>query len=177
MSEEAQRIYREAFYKFLDQTFNTSFLDSRVENANLLFGPSNDINNNIGSKYFSVLNDFYFSSLTNEELITLENKRVVDAEVIGIVENTYKNSIRKDGVSGMMYEPPRPEHYVENGSLVLEFVYGKNIKKVPNTEYIKLYRDQKDFINSMIEDIKQDVENRLGINCEIFVDKRVNSNG
>lgn len=177
MSEEAQNLYKEAFYKFIDQTFNTSFFDSKIENANLYFGPSNDMKNNIGSKYLSVLNNFYFSSLSNEELITLENKNKVDNEVLNIIANTYKKSIRKDGVSGIMYNPPLPEHYVENGSLVLEFVYGKNTTKVKEEEYIELYKAQKAFIDTIIKDIKEEVSNKLGINCEIFVDKRVKYNG
>ncbi|MBQ3298044.1 MAG: hypothetical protein IJG97_04470 [Bacilli bacterium] len=177
MSEEAQRIYRDAFYIFLKQYFDSEAIDSIVDNANLYFGPSNDITYNINSKYFSVLNSFYFSSLTDEELIALENKKSIDNEVLDIVARTYKNSLRKDGVSGVMYDPPAPDHYVENGSLVLEFVYGKNTKKVSDEEYITLYKNQKAFIEAMTDSIKNVFFDKLGINCEIFVSKRVRRDG
>ena len=107
----------------------------------------------------------------------MENKKSIDNEVLDIVARTYKNSLRKDGVSGVMYDPPAPDHYVENGSLVLEFVYGKNTKKVSDEEYITLYKNQKAFIEAMTDSIKNVFFDKLGINCEIFVSKRVRRDG
>ena len=176
MSEEAKKLYKEAFYQFFNKMIDIVSYDNKVENACLYFGPSNDINCNINSNYFSILNNFYFSKFSSEDINKLENKKEIDNEVLELVARTYIECIKKDGVSGIMYNPPKPEHYVVNGSLVLEFVYGKNTKKISDDEYMDIYRKQKDFINSMVEELKKEVTEKLGINCEIFISKRVKTN-
>ena len=176
MSEDAKKLYKEAFCEIFSRIIDIVSFDDKVENANLYFGPSNDIHCNINSKYFSILNKFYFNSFSSEDINMLENKNKIDNEVLKLVARTYKECLKKDGVSGIMYNPPKPEHYVVNGSLVLEFVYGKNIKNLSDDEYLEIYSKQKDFINSMVEEIKKEVKEKLGINCEIFIGKRVRIN-
>ena len=151
MSEEIKEIYKGAFCQLLNQRIGISSFDEKIESANLFFAPSNDIHCNVNSKYFSVLNDFYLSKLSEDELVSLEGKKEIDSKVLEVVERTYKECIKKDGVSGIMYGKPRPDHYVENGSVVLEFVYGKNTRKLSDEEYMEIYRQQKNFINSMVE--------------------------
>lgn len=176
MSEDAKKIYKEAFCQLFNENIDIVSFNEKIENANLYFGPSNDINCNINSKYFSILNNFYFNNFSSEDIQKLENKKEIDNEVFDLVARTYKECLKKNGVSGIMYNPPRPEHYVVNGSLVLEFVYGKNTKQISDDKYLDLYRKQKDFINLIVEEIKKEVEEKLGINCEIFISKRVRTN-
>lgn len=176
MDEEIKKIYKEAFCQFLNKNIDISSFDKKIEEANLYFGTSNDILCNINSKYFSLLNKFYFSKLSEEDLVTLRNKKEIDDEVLEVVKRTYKECLKKEGVSGVMYNPPLPKHYVDNGSLVLEFVYGKNTKKFSDDEYIEIYRQQKIFIDNMIKEIKKEVAEKLGINCEVFISKRVRTN-
>ncbi|MBQ3297313.1 MAG: hypothetical protein IJG97_00760 [Bacilli bacterium] len=176
MNEKAKKIYKEAFCQFLNKNIDVGSFDEKIERANLCFGPSNDINCNINSKYFSLLNDFNFNKFSDQDLIILENKESVDNEVLEMVERTYKESLKKDNVSGVMYKTSLPKHYVKNGSLVLEFIYGKNIKKLSDEEYMEIYNQQQVFINNIVEEFKKEVSEKIGLNCEIFVSKRVKTN-
>ena len=73
----------------------------------------------------------------------------------------------------IMYNPPMPEHAVKNGTLVLEFVYGKNTSIIPEEQYSLLIRKQKEFIKNISEEIKNEIKEKLGLNCEIFINKRI----
>lgn len=176
MGGEIEKIYKEAFCQFLNRRIDISCFDQKIEQANLCFGPSNDICCNINSRYFSLLNKFYVNKLSNEDLVILGNKKEIDNEVLELVGRTYKECLKKENVSGVMYNPPKPKHYVDNGSLVLEFVYGRNTKKFSDGEYMEIHHQQKDFINGMVTEIKKDVEEKLGLNCEVFISKRVRAN-
>ena len=132
--------YSEIFYKYLDSIIDFSKYDEKINASGLYFGKSNDIKHNISSDYFSVLNNFYV------EKLSLEEQELFKTNALDVVKKTYINILKKDNQTMIMYNPPMPEHNVKNGNLVLEFVYGKNIVIIPDDQYLKFIKRQREFI-------------------------------
>ena len=160
MNDQEKR-YGEIFYKYLDEVIDFKKYDEMIDNSSLYFGESNDIDHNISTKYFTVLNRFYIDELLEKDIN------------LDLVKSSYVDVLKKGNDENIMYNPPMPEHIVKNGSLVLEFVYGKNTVSLSGDEYVEHIKKQREFINKMIEVIKKDIKEKLGLECSIFVSKRI----
>ncbi len=161
--------YRKCFGKYLVNIIDFSYYDQLIDNSGLYFGESNNIDKNINSKYFSMITKFFVENMSDEDITLLEN------DDLGVIERTFRNVIKKKNSTNIMYDPPMPEHYVSNGSLVFEFVYGKNTAKVPDDYYAELITKQKKVINDTCNRLKKEIEDKFGLNCVVFVSKRVKS--
>ena len=64
-----------------------------------------------------------------------------------------------------------PKHVVENGTIVLQFLYGKNSKKTIKEEFHKNNKIQKEFIEEMTNYISHKIKNSLNVNTKIFINK------
>ena len=84
---------------------------------------------NNSTRYFACLNPLFIEKLDTNLIKILIQKHDVDQEVLNIIANTFKDIIKKEGVTKVCYDPPMPKHVVENGTIVLQFLYGKNSKK------------------------------------------------
>ena len=169
-------IYKLTLIKIIDSIVDFNDIDKKIENSNLYFGPSKTLqaspkNKNINSKYFAFLNPLFIEKLSIEDINILKNKELIDNETINIVLKTLKDIITKDGVSKVCYNPPMPKHFVDNGTLVLQFVYGKNTKKITGDDFFTNDKAQKEFIEEMTNYIKTKIKNKLNIDTHIFVDK------
>lgn len=163
--KELENKYKKMFYDYLNQVIDFQKYDQMIDESNLYFGESNDIEHNISSKFFTVLNGIYL-----DKILEVEHSNI-DFE---FVKRTYVDALKKlDGDTNIMYDPPLAEHIVKDGSLVMEFVYGKNIAVPSNIEYVELMKKQKEVINKVIEEIKKEVKEKLDLECAVFVSKRV----
>lgn len=173
MNNKIYDLYKKGLEIYLDKVIDFSIYDEKVKNSNLYFSESNSINKNLSSKFYGLLNEIYIENLNEDYIKIIENKNIVDEELLDIVSKTYKEVLTKKGVKNIMYNPPMPSHFVLNGSLVLEFVYGKNSAKFREEDYAKLVKLQRDFINKMNNEICLEIETKLNIKCTVFVEKRV----
>ena len=96
-----------------------------------------------------------------------------DELLLYLIERTYKDVLKRGDDDMIMYDPPRPNHYIKNGSLVFKFVYGKNKENFSFDDYINNMNSQRDFIDGLVTNIKSEVEQLFGIPCSIFVEKRI----
>lgn len=175
--KEVKTKYKNAFEKLIDEKFHLYEVDKKLENANLLFAPSNITikyrNSLIKSKYIRCLNYFYVEELEASDIEVIKKSENLSYEILEIVKRTYQKVITKKGAKTICYNPPTPERIIENGSLVLELSYGKNTQKVPDEEYINLIKKQKEIIGNIIKEIEKDVLEKWNIPCKILVEKRV----
>ena len=162
---ELEKKYKDIFINYLNQVIDFEKYDQMIDESNSYFGESNDILHNISSKYLTVLNSIYL-----DKILEVDDSSI-DVE---FVKKTYVEALKKiDGETNIMYDPPLLEHIVKDGSLVMEFVYGKNVDVPSDVEYVELMKKQKEVINKVMEEIKKEVKEKLNLECVVFVSKRV----
>ena len=164
--------YKEIFLKYLINKIDFRKYDEEIDNSNLFFGTSRSFVSNINSKYFNLINTFYVDKLSESDINIISNYED-DETAFSVIERTYKEVLKKGDSDMIMYNPPVPEHNVKNGSIVFEFVYGKNIKKFSDEEFIQVLSSQRIFINNLVTRIENEIESFMGITCSIFVEKRI----
>lgn len=167
MNNFLTEVYENEFIDFLNRNIDFKKYDDMIENANLLFAPSTSFKKNIESKYFRNINKMFVDKLPNDY------KEIIKNDVTNVVEETYKDVLKKGDLETVMYNPPLPEHRVKNGSIVFEFLYGKNIKTLNDDEYVQNMIKQREFIDKVSELLKKEVEEKLNVSCAIFIEKRV----
>lgn len=173
MNEKLKELYIKYFINYINEKVDFSKYESMIEKSNLFFSPSNSIDKNMKSNYYSLLNQFYFDKLDDKDKEILLSKDVTSSDIKRIIEKSYKEVLKKGDMEYVMYNPPIPNHRVKNGSLVFEFVYGKNREKLNDEQYTVNMIKQREFISKINELLKRDIEEKIGIPCEIFVEKRV----
>ncbi|MBR2840519.1 MAG: hypothetical protein IKF01_01460 [Bacilli bacterium] len=173
MNEKLKELYIKYFINYINEKVDFSKYESMIEKSNLFFSPSNSIDKNMKSNYYSLLNQFYFDKLDDKDKEILLSKDVTSSDIKRIIEKSYKEVLKKGDMEYVMYNPPIPNHRVKNGSLVFEFVYGKNSEKLNDEQYTANMIKQREFISKTNELLKRDIEEKIGISCEIFVEKRV----
>ena len=173
MNEKILKLYYDGFLVYLSRMIDFKEYDSEIYSQNMYFNPSNSRKNNLGSEYYSLLNNFYIDKLTDEQKQLILSKSQVDEELIQIVEKTYFDILKKGKDMYVIYNPPMPGHIVRNGCLVLEFTYGKTNIELSDLEYLELSKSQRQYISTLNEKLKQEINNKLKLPCEIFVEKRI----
>lgn len=172
MDEKILKLYKKGFIKYLESVIDFSAYDKMVYDANLYFNYCSNIEKNISSEYYILLNDFYIDKISDSDKNIISSKEDIDDELIDIVKRTYKEVLKKGEYNYIMYSPALPEHNVVNGSLVFKFCFGKDTVSL-GEEYIELYQKQRDFINNLNDRLIKEVSSKLNINCSVFVEKRL----
>ena len=166
-------LYKEGFFTLLNNTFNFSYIDEKIDKSNLLFTniKLNEKYSSFISKYFRCLNQFYIEKLEEQYLNILIKKEKIDNEVLNIVGITYKEILKKDNVKTVTYNPPTLENIVENGTIVIELVYGKNSKELSKEEFLVNLRKQNEFLKQLISDLEKEMIEKTGLKTKIFLNK------
>lgn len=166
-------LYKEGFFTLLNNTFNFSYIDEKIDKSNLLFTniKLNEKYSSFISKYFRCLNQFYIEKLEEQYLNILIKKEKIDNEVLNIVGITYKEILKKDNVKTVTYNPPTLENIVENGTIVIELVYGKNSKELSKEEFLVNLRKQNEFLKQLISDLEKEIIENTGLKTKIFLNK------
>ena len=166
-------LYKEGFFTLLNNTFNFSYIDEKIDKSNLLFTniKLNEKYSSFISKYFRCLNQFYIEKLEEQYLNILIKKEKIDNEVLNIVGITYKEILKKDNVKTATYNPPTLENIVENGTIVIELVYGKNSKELSKEEFLVNLRKQNEFLKQLISDLEKEMIEKTGLKTKIFLNK------
>ena len=166
-------LYKEGFFTLLNNTFNFSYIDEKIDKSNLLFTniKLNEKYSSFISKYFRCLNQFYIEKLEEQYLNILIKKEKIDNEVLNIVGITYKEILKKDNVKTVTYNPPTLENIVENGTIVIELVYGKNSKELSKEEFLFNLRKQNELLKQLISDLEKEMIEKTGLKTKIFLNK------
>ena len=171
-------LYKKGFEELLNQRLKFLELDKKIEDSNLYFSPSTSWlkvieKSNIRSKYFYCLNQFYVEKLDIKYLDILKDKDSVDQEVLDIISSTCKDVLKRDGVKTVTYLPTLPDRIVNNGSIVLELVYGRNSESLTDDEFIINLKKQREFLNAFKVEIQNSIKNNFNIEGVVFTSKMV----
>ena len=174
-NDNVWKIFKDGFSVLLNSKIDFKEIDSKIENANLHFTKSKkaEVNKNINSDYIICLNELFINKLSDNDINILMNKSLVDEEVLNIVNRSLEDILIKDGVKMITYEYTIPDRIIENGTIVLEFLYAKNDVELRGEDYINNYKKQQEFINTLKQDIEEKVEREFNIKCKLLIDKTV----
>lgn len=174
--ETLAKKYQNVFEELLNNELNLHKVDNIIESSNLYFSPSQTtlkyIPSKINSKYLRCLNTFYVKKLSEEDIAILKESETED-NLIKLVKKTYKEVLLKPGVKRITYNPPTPDRIVENGSVVFELSYGKNIIELSNEKYIENLRKQQKVLKELTENIEHQVKVKMNVPCKVIVEKRI----
>ena len=179
-------------YKYLLEYYINSKIDllkydNMIKNSDLSIGTNSkykSINEYLNLDYIFLINNLFVEKLSNEdinEILNKFNKDDISNELITIVERTYKDVIldnyREDGYTDKIYKvcygPIVPRNMVNNNSLVFKLVYGRNLIDVEGDKFIGLHKKQLMFLEDVINKLKEEVSNKLNIDCEVLLEKDI----
>ena len=169
MDEKLLNNYKNTFINYFNKQININKYDEIIKNENLLINPTDNYNSNINSIYYKFINNFYIEKLNDKDKEIILQKENIDEELYSIVKRTYIDILKNNNADKNLYYP---NYIVQNGSLVLIFSYGKTNKELNDEEYYELSKKQKEFIKKINTELKLEVQEKLNINCEIFIEKR-----
>ena len=187
-----ENLYKYLFENYLNEQVNLKKYDEELLNSELDFGIShpipyqkgNELNDFFKFNYIFLLNDFFIEKLSSDDINVLLNslkieKLVPTPELMEIIKRTYidviKNNYTKNGyvdeIFKVSYGEFHPGNFVSNNALVLKIFYGKNKKQMTDEEYLQNMKEKKDYLNNLVERIKNEINGKLDINVELLTEK------
>ena len=153
MKKEYKELYKKAFEMFLAYNIDFNKYDKIIESSGLDVKKANYKEKNISSNYLIFSNDIYLDNLSKEDIDILKKTNQIDFELLKMVSRTYKEALKS-----------------ENGSVILfEFKTVSESDYEYKEDFRSVLEQQKDFIARLVEEISQDINNKLAIGCEIFI--------
>ena len=138
----------------------------------------------INSKFFVLVNNFFVEKLSIEQINILNKFLVtsqIDSDNIMLVKDSYKDIIKNnylknnysDKIYKICYGSVTPSNFADNDALVLKLFYSDDPQiNLSGEDYINNLKKQQEFINSIKEELSTEVYRKLGIKCEILVDRK-----
>ena len=179
-------IYKYLLEYYISSKVDLSKYDEMIKNSDLFIGNNNKykvLNKFLNLDYIFLINNLYVEKLSDEDINKLLSfdKNNITNDILNIIERTYKDIILdnyKDNEYSnkkykVCYGDIVPNNMVNNDSLVLKIYYGKNTKEVSGNEFIELHKKQLVFFEKLINNIKQEVNSILNINCEVLLEKDI----
>ena len=167
------QIYRKYFYAYINYYLKIKDFDNKIESSNLYFGISNKLSNtcmeNFNTKFIRCLNKFYTDKLSDEYKKILLDKSIGDNEKFNVIKETLVDVISKDDAKTITYGFAEKNRIVENGTIVLEIVYGKNTEVLNEDLFIENLEKQRNFIDNLIKEIEELSIKNLGIKCRVLI--------
>lgn len=184
-----QNRYKYFLEKMLYDIIDLKKYDKMIGSSELDFGKSTPTKKQLytlNDEYFDLdyiflVNRFYIEKLSIEELSILKSNN--EEEIHKLIENTYKEIIkdnyRNNEYTNQIYKvkygtSSKESNFIPNNNIVFKIIYSKNNKKYTDEEYIKNMKEKRDFLNNIIEEIKEEIKSKLDIDCSIIVEKLPN---
>ena len=177
-------------YKYLLEYYigtRVEFLkyEELIKNSGLYIGINSkykNLNEYLKLDYIFLINNLFVEKLSIEDinvLMTKFDRNNISNELILIVERTYKDIIYDNYIKGeyqnsiykVCYGPVVPFNMVDNNALVFKIYYGKNLIDKDGSEFIELHEKQLSFFHNLISKLKDEIKEKLDINCEILLEK------
>ena len=187
-------IYDELVYKYkyvleyyISTIIDLNKYEKEIENSNLSIGKNikyKKINNYLNIYYIFLINNLFVEKLSEEDIELLQttfNKDNVSSELLNLIKKTYKDIIYDNYLEGnynnsiykVCYGPFIPSNMVDNDALVLKIYYGKNLINYDGEAFIKLSKKQLSFFKGLINKIKDEIQEKLDIKCEVLIEKDI----
>lgn len=178
-------------YKYLLEYFLSTIIDfkkyeNEIDNSNLYIGKNSkfkSLNSYLDLDYIFLISNLFVEKLSVNDinlLMSFDNVNVTN-ELIDLIKRTYKDIIYDNFFKGeyknisykVCYGPIIPSNMVNNDSLAFKIYYGKNLTNFEDEEFIRVNENQLSFFNDLILKIKNEVKEKLNINCEILLEKDI----
>ena len=176
-------------YKYLFEYFLSSIVDFKkyednINNANINIIKSNECqgsNEFLNLDYLRLVNNLYIEKLEKKDIdLILKNfdKNSITNDFLDIVKRTYREVIKDNYFKGeytnqaykVCYGNIIPSNFVDNDSLVFIFYYSSNPINCSNkNDFIKLKKEQINYIKSEMDLLKKEIIDKLNIKVEILI--------
>lgn len=185
-----KKIYKQLFEIYLQNKIDLKLYDNKIKNSDLDFGKGhptksnliNDLGEYLGLNYIYVINDFFIEKLSINDLNELRKvyqEKKYNINTIKMIEKTYKEVLNNNFVNGKYvnepfnrcYGPVIPKNFALSDSLVIKIIFGKNMKQYDDTEYLVNAKAKTNFLNILCNDLKKEIEEKLGIRVTILREK------
>ena len=186
--EELVKKYKYLLEYYINSKIDLSKYEDLINNSDLYIGKNEkykSLNEYLDLDHIFLINNLFVEKLSNEDIDLIMNnfdKNNVSNELVDIVEKTYKDVIYDnlfkgeytDMVYKVCYGPVVPFNMVDNNSLVFKIYYGRNlIIFEEDEEFIKLHEKQLDFFKDLINKLKNEVVEKLNVNCDVLLEKDI----
>ena len=187
-----ERVYKYLFECILVSSINLNEYNEKIKTSGLDFGIPHPTKEQLISglpeylnlEYIYLLNNFFVEKLDIEDINILKEYDLsvggnISDQLVNIILKTYKDVIKNnyhngeytDKVYKVCYSYADPVDFCDNDSLVLKIYYSKNISKMSDEDFIKNMKDKKEYIDSLSNNMINEITNKLNIKCEILVEK------
>lgn len=183
--DELVKIYKYLLEYYINSKIDLSKYEELIKNSGLHIGINakyKSLNEYLSLNYIFLINNLFVEKLSVENinlLMTKFDKNKISDELLNVVEKTYKDVIYDNYIQGqyqnivckVCYGPVVPFNMVDNNVLVFKIYYGKNMINLDGDEFIELHEKQLLFFNELISKLSSEVKEKLGINCEVLLEK------
>ena len=187
-----EKVYKYLFECFWVSSVNIHEYNTKIKMSNLDFGVPHPTNEQLISglpeylnlEYIYLLNNFFIEKLDINDINILKEYMVnsdfkIDDNKLDFVRRTYKEVIKnnyhngkyREDVYKVSYGFVIPSNMCDNDSVVIKIYYSKNTFKMNDEEFINNMKEKDSFLKSLCESITSEVKEKLGINCNIIVEK------
>ena len=184
---ELVKIYKYLLEYYINSKIDLLKYEELIRDSGLYIGINSKyklLNEFLKLDYIFLINNLFVEKLSVEDInliMTKFNKENISDELIGIVERTYKDVIYDNYFKGeyqniiykVCYGPVVPFNMVDNNAVVFKIYYGKNLIDKDGDDFIKLHEKQLAFFDDLINKIKNEVKEKLNVNCEVLLEKDI----
>ena len=184
---ELTKIYKYLLEYYINSKIDLFKYEELINNSGLYIGKNSkykNLNEYLRLDYIFLINNLFVEKLSIEDinmLMTKFDRNNISDELILIVERTYKDVIYDNFIKGeyqdiickVCYGSVVPFNMVDNNALTFKIYYGKNLIDKNGDEFIELHKKQLEFFNSLIDKLKNEVKEKLNINCEVLLEKDI----
>ena len=185
-----KKTYKQLFEIYLQSKIDLKLYDNKIKNSDLDFGQGhpvkinliNDLGEYLGLNYIFIINDFFVEKLSindlnelrrvyQEKKYNLNTKKMIERTYKDVLNNNFVNGEFKDVHFNRCYGPMVPKNFALSDSLVIKIIFGKNIKQYNDDEYLANAKAKTNFLNTLSNELKKEIEEKLGIRVTILREK------
>ena len=188
--KELIKKYKYVLEYYIDSKINLSKYEELINNSGLYIGKNNKykvLNEFLNLDYIFLINNLFVEKLSVEDinlLMTKFDKNNISNELIDVIDKTYKDVIYDNYIKGeykkniykVCYGPVVPFNMTDNNAIVFKIYYGKNLIDLDGNKFIELHEKQLAFFEEIKEKLKNEVKEKLNVNCEVLLEKDLYEN-
>ncbi len=184
--KELEKKYKYLLEYYLSTVIDFNKYENMINTSNLYIGKNSKyqrLNEYLKLDYIFLINNLFIEKLDNSNLDLLKNfnKDNITSNLIDMVKNTCSDVIKDnyhkgnyiDEIYKVCYGPVVPFNFVDNNSLVFNFIYGKNLIEVNGDKFFELDEKQNKFNNETTEELKKEKLDKTGLKAEVLISKDI----